>query len=152
MADANGVEPKGHAVPLVPQVLEDLRVEALTLSLEARTYCLDRDARERDSLSPVEQLALNCRMLRITARLSEIVAWILARMADYEEKAAGSLVPAFRPWHLNPSLLRPDDPATDPATAQLTDHELNEFERLNTKSLTLYRRVYRLEEIVTARS
>lgn len=55
--------------------------EALDLVLEARDYLAFFEPDERGALPPVERLVMCSETLRLTARLTQIMAWLLAQRA-----------------------------------------------------------------------
>jgi regulator of CtrA degradation len=55
--------------------------EAMHLLLEARDYLTYREPRDRALLSPLDRLRLCCETMRLTARLTEIMAWLLSQRA-----------------------------------------------------------------------
>jgi regulator of CtrA degradation len=58
--------------------------EAFDLVLEARDYVAFLEAGERRGLLPMERLAMCSETLRLTARLTQIMAWLLAQRAVRE--------------------------------------------------------------------
>jgi regulator of CtrA degradation len=54
---------------------------ALTLLVEARDYVASLGPADRTGLAPAEQLRLCCETLRLTARLTGIMAWLLGQRA-----------------------------------------------------------------------
>ncbi len=55
--------------------------EAMGLLIEARNYLRHAQPQERRGLLPSDRLRLCCETLRLTARLTQIVAWLLAQRA-----------------------------------------------------------------------
>jgi regulator of CtrA degradation len=55
--------------------------EAMHLLLEARDYLTYGEPRDRALLPPLDRLRLCCETMRLTARLTEIMAWLLAQRA-----------------------------------------------------------------------
>ncbi len=55
--------------------------EAMDLLVEARDYLLHGEPIDRDMLLPVGRLQLCCETMRLTARLTQIMAWLLAQRA-----------------------------------------------------------------------
>jgi regulator of CtrA degradation len=55
--------------------------EAVTLLEEARDYVARQEPADRRHLAVPEQLRLCCETLRMTARLTQIMAWLLAQRA-----------------------------------------------------------------------
>lgn len=68
--------------------------EAMSLLLEARDYLTYGEPVDRARLSQFDQLRLCCETMRLTARLTEIMAWLLAQRAVHageitQEEALG---------------------------------------------------------------
>jgi regulator of CtrA degradation len=55
--------------------------EALSLVVEARDYLALSEARRARDLPPVERLMMCSETLRLTARLTQIMAWLMAQRA-----------------------------------------------------------------------
>lgn len=55
--------------------------EAMDLLIEARDYLAHREPQDRQRLLPVERLRFCCETTRLTARLTQIMAWLLAQRA-----------------------------------------------------------------------
>ncbi|WP_420346902.1 DUF1465 family protein [Pelagibius sp.] len=55
--------------------------EALALTREARDYLTHREPEERKKMSPAERMAMSCETMRLTARLTQIMAWLLVQKA-----------------------------------------------------------------------
>ena len=55
--------------------------EALELAREARDYLGIQDSSERDELEPLTKLAASCEFMRLTTRLSHVIAWLLVQRA-----------------------------------------------------------------------
>jgi regulator of CtrA degradation len=55
--------------------------EAMSLLLEARDYLTYGEPVDRAGLAPLDRLRLCCETMRLTARLTEIMAWLLAQRA-----------------------------------------------------------------------
>jgi regulator of CtrA degradation len=55
--------------------------EAMTLLVEARNYLAYLEPVDRASLEPIDRLRLCCETMRLTARLTQIMAWLLAQRA-----------------------------------------------------------------------
>ena len=58
--------------------------EALRLVEEARNYFVEREPIERRALAPPERLKLSTETMRMTARLTQIMAWLLLQRAVHE--------------------------------------------------------------------
>jgi regulator of CtrA degradation len=55
--------------------------EAMGLLVEARDYLAHREPVDRQRLTPLARLQLACETTRLTARLTQIMAWLLAQRA-----------------------------------------------------------------------
>jgi regulator of CtrA degradation len=55
--------------------------EAVVLLEEARNYLAYVEPRERDRLPPLDRLRVTQETMRLTARLTQIMAWLLAQRA-----------------------------------------------------------------------
>jgi regulator of CtrA degradation len=55
--------------------------EAMELLVEVRDYLAHREPIDRESLMPLEQLRFCGETMRLTARLTQIMAWLLAQRA-----------------------------------------------------------------------
>jgi regulator of CtrA degradation len=55
--------------------------EAVDLLVEARDYLAHREPIDRETLTPIERLKFCCETMRLTARLTQIMAWLLAQRA-----------------------------------------------------------------------
>ena len=64
--------------------------ETMTLLVEARDYMRFREPVDRGALPDEHRLAVNCEALRLTSRLTHIMAWLLVQKAVH----AGELTPA----------------------------------------------------------
>ncbi len=72
--------------------------EAMALTHEARDYLAYQEKADLESLSPVGRMAASCESMRMTARMTQVVAWLLVQKAVHagdltREQAAG---PKFR--------------------------------------------------------
>jgi len=68
--------------------------EAVSLLLEARDYLTYGEPLDRARLAPLDRLRLCCETMRLTARLTEVMAWLLAQRAVHageitQEEALG---------------------------------------------------------------
>ena len=55
--------------------------ETFDLLLEARDYLAHREPLDRRELGPDDRLVVNCEALRLTSRLTQIMAWLLVQKA-----------------------------------------------------------------------
>ena len=58
--------------------------EAMSLLVEARNYLAYLEPVDRAGLVPMQRLRLCCETMRLTARLTQIMAWLLAQRAVHE--------------------------------------------------------------------
>jgi len=100
--------------------------ETMDLIIEARDYLSNAENRERHGLAPSERLSMSCETMRVTSRLTQIMAWLLVRKAVHagemtedqaaqeEYRLAGHMVcndvsaesDAYMPRHLKSLLQR----------------------------------------------
>ena len=62
--------------------------EALEMTVEARDYVADILIADRDSAEFGERCYLDCEALRLTTRLSQIMAWLMVRRAVHAGEIA----------------------------------------------------------------
>ena len=55
--------------------------EALSLAREARDYFAQQEPADRNAISPFDQLWESCEAMRLTARLTQTIAWLLVQKA-----------------------------------------------------------------------
>lgn len=55
--------------------------EAFDLLVEARDYLADREPIDRRGMTPDDRLVANCEAMRLTSRLTQIMAWLLIQKA-----------------------------------------------------------------------
>src|SRR4051812_20832531 len=58
--------------------------EAMGLLLEARDYVARREPSDRAQLDVVERVKMCCETMRMTARLTQIMSWLLAQRAVFD--------------------------------------------------------------------
>jgi regulator of CtrA degradation len=58
--------------------------EAIGLLLEARDYVARREPTDRARLDGVDRIRMCCETMRMTARLTQIMSWLLAQRAVFE--------------------------------------------------------------------
>ena len=118
--------------------------EAMSLLVEARNYLTYLEPLDRAGLGPLDRLRLCCETMRLTARLTQIMAWLLAQRAVH----AGEIT------H--------DEALADPHTLAelevcMSDSDIDEallpprLVRLLDRSQHLYVRVARLDEFARRR-
>ncbi len=69
--------------------------EALALTREARDYLAYQEKADLAKLSPVGRIAASCESMRMTARMTQVIAWLLVQKAVHagdltREEAADS--------------------------------------------------------------
>lgn len=55
--------------------------EALSLAHEARDYIAQKQPSDRSAMNPFDQLTESCETMRLTARITQIIAWLLVQKA-----------------------------------------------------------------------
>jgi len=71
--------------------------EALALAREARDYLSGQEPIDRAALSPAHQLSESCETMRLTARITQVIAWLLVQRAVHEGEITRE--EATRPGH-----------------------------------------------------
>jgi Uncharacterized protein conserved in bacteria len=117
--------------------------EAVDLLVEARDYFASQAPTDRANLDPIDELRASRECSRLTARLTHMIAWLLAQQAVLEGEI-GRDEAAHVPWRLGGHAVCLGEPGVD--TARLPPRLM----RLLDKSRRLYVRVARLDEL-TAR-
>jgi regulator of CtrA degradation len=118
--------------------------EAMGLLVEARDYVAHREASDRARLDTVARVKLSCETMRMTARLTQVMAWLLAQRAVHDgEMSEADVVEQ----HQALAELEVCMGADEAALGALPSHLVNLLER----SHRLYVRVARLDEMVRRR-
>jgi regulator of CtrA degradation len=115
--------------------------ETMTLLVEARNYVIVGELRHLPVTKPTDRLILCCETMRLTARLTHVMAWLLAQKAVH----AGEITlaeAAAEPFVLGGRTTCLDE---NPGVAALGDEWLL---TLLDRSRRLYIRVARLDEMV----
>ena len=55
--------------------------EALTLAEEARDYLARHQGTDRSAVEPLDRMAVSCAALKVTSRLTQVMAWLLVQKA-----------------------------------------------------------------------
>jgi regulator of CtrA degradation len=129
------------AVPAHTEFFGRTYDEAMSLLLEARNYVIAAEQRHRRVMQPTDRLVLCCEAMRLTARLTHVMAWLLAQKAVH----AGEITlveAAAEPFSLGG---RSTCLSENPAVTALGDAWLN---GLLDRSMRLYLRASRLDEMV----
>ena len=118
--------------------------ETLDLMIEARNYMAYMEGRERQRPGGVAGLRLSCEAMRVTSRLTQVMAWLMVQRAVHEGEigAEDALSEAHR---LSGADVCLDDTFTG-------DQSLpGGLRSLLDRSFRLYQRVARLEEQMAGR-
>lgn len=85
---------KSMAAPksLTARLIDSLHMEAMLLTDEVRAYFDDHGRAERNALPPMLRLSFSCESLKVTNRLTQVIAWLAA----HRRAAGGSDASAFR--------------------------------------------------------
>ena len=113
--------------------------EALDLTEEARDYLTDRRRQAPEDSTPApESLVANCEAMRVTSRLTQVMAWLMVQKSVHagEMTRMEARSPRFR--------LAGQDVCKDDTAAQSGDLERG-LQSLLARSLSLYERVERLD-------
>ena len=119
--------------------------ETMGLLTEMRDYVAYGEARDRAGLTVADNALLCCATLRATARLTQIMAWLLAQKAVH----AGEMT--------NGELVKANGPLADIAICMGAENETeiaalpDYFRDLLDRSHRLYVRVARLDDMVRRR-
>ncbi|HZS82369.1 MAG TPA: DUF1465 family protein [Stellaceae bacterium] len=120
--------------------------EAMSLLVEMRDYVAHAEPRDRAGLSPAEGVRFCCATLRVTARLTQIMAWLLAQRAVHAgELSNAEIVAKNGPLAAIAVCMEGEDEAE---LAGLPRY----FRDLLDRSHRLYIRVARLDEMVRRQS
>ncbi|MEI7610227.1 MAG: DUF1465 family protein [Rhodospirillaceae bacterium] len=119
--------------------------ETMTLLIEARNYALYHDPIDQRTLTPAARLAVSFEALRVTSRLAQVMAWLLAQKAVH----AGELSPeegAGEEYALSGGAVCSDPDGPENLALPTGLRSLLE------RSYSLYTRVHRLDEQVRRNS
>lgn len=118
--------------------------EAMLLMVEARNYLAFCERRERDRLGAMVGLRMSCEAMRVTSRLTQVMAWLMMQRAVHtgEVSAEQALADECR--------LSGAEVCLDETYAR-DDTLPNGLRSLMSRSYLLYVRVARLEEMMVSR-
>ena len=119
--------------------------EALNLLVEARNYVATRDRLGATEPQPLIQLVMSCETMRLTARMTQIMAWLLVQKAVLAGEMTA--VEAARPEHRLGG--REVCTARDSWGDLILPPQLQD---LLDRSFNLYIRIARLDEMVDLRA
>lgn len=131
----------GPATPIA--FLDTTYSEAVTLAREARDYLGYQQAAEAERLDPTSRLVVSCEAMRLTARLSQVIAWLLVQKAVHagEIDRQDARAPDYRLG--GQAVCGESEPVVD---APLPEHLVTLLDR----SHRLYERVERLDRMLDA--
>jgi regulator of CtrA degradation len=116
--------------------------ETLGLLTEMRDYVAHVEARDRAGLTPLDSARLCCASLRVTARLTQIMAWLLSQKAVHAgEMSNGDVIERNGPLAEIDVCMKHEDEREIAALP-------NNFRDLLDRSHRLYIRVARLDGMV----
>jgi len=122
-------------------LLQKTLEETLALLVRARDYMSYAMPANQPGLLPAERLQINCEAMRVTARLSHVMAWLLAQKAvQAGEISAMAAAAAYR--------LDEDDKCLLEGSAEASAALPEGLRDLLEKSRALYVRVTRLDALV----
>jgi regulator of CtrA degradation len=115
--------------------------EALALTREARDYIALQEGGEREGMEAVDQMVASCESMRITTRLTQVMAWLMVQRAVQEGEMTRE--EARQPQHRlgAHAICETREP---PIPARLPPRMQDLLER----SLSLYERVARLDRML----
>lgn len=114
--------------------------ETMSLLLASRDYLANAQPADAVGLKPIDRLRVNCEAMRLTSRLTQIMAWLLAQRAVFEGEMPRALA-ASEEFRLTADSVCMAD--TD-SNATVLPSRLRE---LLDQSRRLYVRVARLDEL-----
>ena len=114
--------------------------ETMALLLASRDYLASAQPGEAAGLRPIDRLRVNCEAMRLTTRLTQIMAWLLAQRAVFAGEM-GRVEAASEEYRLSADAIcmADSDAAANVLPARLQD--------LLEQSRKLYVRVARLDEL-----
>jgi regulator of CtrA degradation len=118
--------------------------EAMTLLVEARDYLTHREPIERQTLPPPQRLHMSSETMRLTARLTQIMGWLLSQRAVYEGELTPEAALDGQPALAEIEVCMVDEAAAVAELPQRLRHLLD-------RSRRLFVRVARLDELARRR-
>lgn len=113
--------------------------ETMTLMVEARNYLTHGERRERERLGGMIGLRMSCEAMRVTSRLTQVMAWLMLQRAVQEVEVEDALRDE---WRLSGAEVCLDETFSHDETLP------NHLRSLMDRSFRLYVRVARLEEML----
>lgn len=118
--------------------------EALNLMVEARNYMAYVERRERERADAVAGLRMSCEAMRVTSRLTQVMAWLMMQRAVHEGELAADEALAEVNRLSGGEVCLDDSFSADQSLP-------NGLRSLLDRSFRLYQRVARLEEQMVGR-
>ena len=115
--------------------------EAMQLAREARAFLLGNQGAPRSEEKPVERMAVSCASLKVTARLTQVIAWLLVQRAVH----AGQMT---RAQAAEPEYRLAGQEACSAQMPVPADRLPDTLSDLMDRSLRLYERVARLDALL----
>ena len=117
--------------------------EALALTREARDYLTHAEPRERERMTPNDRMLASCEAMRLTSRLTQVMAWLLVQKAVHagEMSREDARAPQYRlgGQSVCGETRPPVEGSLQPRLAELLE-----------RSLRLYQRIARLDALQDA--
>lgn len=123
-----------------PTMLKQTYQETLDLMIEARNYLAYKGAGERRGMDQTSRLKMSCEAFRLTSRLTQVMAWVMAQRAVQAGEIA--LTEAVERFALDG-----EDVCLD-ASAEHDADLPDGLRRLMDRSHRLYARISRLDDMV----
>lgn len=118
--------------------------EAMALTREARDYLSEYSEEDSRRMRPEFQLHFSAETMRLTSRLTHIMAWLLAQRAAHEGELTLEELQSER-WRLGGHTICLGEPSLEP-------EELPPYLRdLLRRSEALFRRISRLDQMISDR-
>jgi regulator of CtrA degradation len=115
--------------------------EALGLTREARDYVAVQERRDQSSLVPLDQLTASCESMRVTARLTQVMAWLLVQKAVHQGEMT-------REQAADPELRLAGQHICGVSNQQVNETLPPRLRDLLERSHQLYRRIERLDALM----
>jgi regulator of CtrA degradation len=132
------VRREGRVLSMRDRIVERTYREAINLALQTRGYVRERQQGDLRRAEPMASMRISGEALRVTARLTQVVAWLLAeKAASVGEMSAEALNQPTHRLGGGPAVGSPHSEPADELPAELID--------LLNRSWSIYDRVRRLD-------
>src|SRR5258707_15621078 len=68
--------------------------ETMSLLVASRDYLANAQPADATGLKPIDRLRVNCEAMRLTTRLTQVMAWLLAQRAVFEGEMSRTMAVA----------------------------------------------------------